>query len=227
MNVITFASRKGGSGKSTLAAHLAAIANKPSRPCLLIDADPQGSLTLWNRLRRTDALAIKNGTRGVAEIVKAAKRDGCEWVLIDTPPLMSAVVTDAIRCATLVVIPARATIFDLTAVRETIDVCRQLRKPYAVAFNAAPVKRNDMESPIVAQARQGLIRLGVPLWGGQTTNRSSFSFALASGEGVKEFAEESLAAAEMNALWGAIEKSVKAIHGAYSAANTMHQRAAA
>jgi chromosome partitioning protein len=226
MNVITFASRKGGSGKSTLAAHLAAVANKPNRPCLLIDADPQGSLTLWNRLRRSDALPLKNGTRGVADLIKAAKRDGYEWVLIDTPPLMSAVVTDAIRSATLVVIPARATIFDLTAVRETIDLCRQLRKPYAVAFNAAPVKRNDIESPIVAQARQGLSRLGIPLWGGQITNRSSFSFALASGEGVKEFAEESLAAAEMNALWAAIDKSVKAINGAYAASNVMHRAAA-
>jgi chromosome partitioning protein len=225
MNVITFASRKGGSGKSTLAAHLAAVANKPNRPCLLIDADPQGSLTLWNRLRRSDGLSLKNGTRGVADIVKAAKRD-YEWVLIDTPPLISAVVTDAIRAATLVVIPARATIFDLTAVRETIDLCRQLRKPYAVAFNAAPVRRNEVESPIVAQARQGLVRLGIPLWAGQITNRSSFSFALASGEGVREFAEESLAAAEMNALWGAIEKSVKAINGAYASANAMHRAAA-
>jgi chromosome partitioning protein len=226
MNVITFASRKGGSGKSTLAAHLAAVANKPSRPCLLIDADPQGSLTLWNKLRRSEALALKNGMRGVADIVKAAKRDDYEWVLIDTPPLMSAVVADAIRAATLVVIPARATIFDLTAVRETIDLCRQLRKPYAVAFNAAPVKRNDIESPIMAQARQGLTRLGIPLWAGQITNRSSFSFALASGEGVKEFAEESLAAAEMNALWSAIEKSVKAINGAYSTGTPMHRAAA-
>ena len=42
MNVIVFASRKGGSGKSTLAAHLAAYAHRPSRPCLLIDTDPQG-----------------------------------------------------------------------------------------------------------------------------------------------------------------------------------------
>ena len=46
MNVIVFASRKGGSGKSTLAAHLAAEAHKPSRPVLMIDADPQGSLAL-------------------------------------------------------------------------------------------------------------------------------------------------------------------------------------
>jgi len=48
MNVIVFASRKGGSGKSTLTAHLAAQAARPSRGCLLIDADPQGSLSLWH-----------------------------------------------------------------------------------------------------------------------------------------------------------------------------------
>ena len=44
MNVIVFASRKGGSGKSTLAAHLAAHVHKTTKPCLLVDADPQGSL---------------------------------------------------------------------------------------------------------------------------------------------------------------------------------------
>src|SRR4249919_2449643 len=50
MNVIVFASRKGGSGKSTLAAHLAAHVHKVTKPCLLVDADPQGSLTLWHKL---------------------------------------------------------------------------------------------------------------------------------------------------------------------------------
>ena len=48
MNVIVFASRKGGSGKSTLAAHLAAQAHKPPCRVLMLDADPQGSLTLWH-----------------------------------------------------------------------------------------------------------------------------------------------------------------------------------
>jgi Mrp family chromosome partitioning ATPase len=53
MNVIVFASRKGGSGKSTLAAHLAAQI-KATKPILLVDADPQGSLTLWHKLRGTN-----------------------------------------------------------------------------------------------------------------------------------------------------------------------------
>src|SRR5579862_9167849 len=101
MEVIVFASRKGGSGKSTLTAHLAAHAHKPSRPCLLIDADPQGSLTLWHRLRvaegAADDLPIRSMHRGIADAVKDAKRDGVEWVFIDTAPNMSASVTEAIR----------------------------------------------------------------------------------------------------------------------------------
>src|SRR2546426_734192 len=153
MNVIVFASRKGGSGKSTLTAHLAAHVDRASRPCLLIDADPQGSLTLWHGLRGTGEPALKSGLRGVSGIVKAARHD-YEWTFIDTPPLASAGVNDAIRCATLVVIPTRPTLFDLSAVRETIDLCRAAHKPYAVVINAAPSKREDVEAPIVTQARQ-------------------------------------------------------------------------
>src|SRR5213082_3566690 len=79
MNVIVFASRKGGSGKSTLAAHLAAHVHKATRPCLLVDADPQGSLTLWHKLRGTNEPPIRTAVRSVGEICAAAKRDGMEW----------------------------------------------------------------------------------------------------------------------------------------------------
>jgi chromosome partitioning protein len=224
MNVIVFASRKGGSGKSTLTAHIAAHAHKTSRPCLLIDADPQGSLTLWHGLRGTGEPTLKSGLRGVADILKAAKRD-YEWAFIDTPPTVSALVTEAIRAATLVVIPTRPTVFDLTAVRETIDLCRSARKPYAVVVNSAPVKREDQESPVVTQAREGLAKLHVPLWGGQITQRTNFSMSLAAGEGAREYDADSPAAAEIARLWAAITKSVQAIEGTYSGA-AMHKAAA-
>lgn len=224
MNVVVFAARKGGSGKSTLTAHLAAT--KPARSCLLIDADPQGSLTLWHKLRNDQRLAIRSGARGVGEIVKAAKREGYDWVMIDTPPTMTAVVADAIRAATLVVIPARPTVFDLNAVAETIQLCRQLRKPYAVVINGAPAKRDGNESPIVTEAREGLHKLGVPLWGGQITNRTQYALALAEGEGAREYDADSQAAAEIAGLWSAIDKSIKAIRGAHAAGAVMHRAAA-
>jgi cellulose biosynthesis protein BcsQ len=226
MNVIVFASRKGGSGKSTLTAHLAAHVQKSSRRCLLIDCDPQGSLTLWHKLRGTGEPALANGTRGLSEIVKTARRQGIEWVFVDTPPTQSAVVTEALRAATLVVVPARATVFDLMAVQETIESARALRKPYAVVLNSAPAKRDDVESPVVAQARAGLSRLHVPVWNGQITNRMGLAMALATGEGAREFAPDSLGADEIGRLWAAIERSVKAIHGVNEGAPAMHRTAA-
>src|SRR5246127_1693247 len=141
MNVIVFASRKGGSGKSTLAAHLAAQI-KATKPCLLVDADPQGSLTLWHKLRGTNEPPIKTAVNSVSGILAAAERDGVEWVLIDTPPNLSAVVGDAIKNATMVIIPARPGVFDVNAVQETIQTCRAARKPYAVVLNGAPARRD-------------------------------------------------------------------------------------
>src|SRR5450756_2800102 len=187
MNVIVFASRKGGSGKSTLAAHLAAHVHKATKPCLLIDADPQGSLTLWHKLRGTNEPAIKTAVKSVSGIVAAAKRDGIEWVFIDTPPNMSAVVEDAIRNATMVIIPARPGVFDVNAVQETILTCRAARKPYAVVLNGAPARRDEAESPIVTIARESLTKFRAPVWGGQITNRADLLMALSHGEGAREY----------------------------------------
>ena len=226
MNVLVFASRKGGSGKSTLAAHLAAHVAKPSRPTLLIDGDPQGSLTLWHELRGQEELALKRGVRSLADTLKGAAREGYAWAFIDTPPNRSAAVVEAIRHATMVIIPARPSIFDLAAVQDTIELARELRKPYAVVLNGAPPKRSDVEVATVTEAREGLEALKVPVWSGQITHRADFSLALGAGEGAKEFDPASAAAAEMAQLWSAVDRSVKAINGAYKTARGMHKIAA-
>ena len=225
MNVIVFASRKGGSGKSTLAAHLAAQI-KATKACLLIDADPQGSLTLWHKLRGTNEPPIKTAVNSVGGILSAARRDGVEWVLIDTPPNVSAVVEDAIRNATMVIIPARTGVFDVNAVQETIQTCRAARKPYAVVLNGAPARRDDAESPIVTIAREALVKFRAPVWGGQITNRADLLMALGQGEGVREYYAEGRAAMEIGRLWAAIERSIKAIRGTVSSNGAMHKQAA-
>jgi chromosome partitioning protein len=224
MNVIVFASRKGGSGKSTLAAHLGAQAHKPPCRVLMLDADPQGSLTLWHKLRSNGEPPLRDG-KNLSAAVEQAKREGFEWVFIDTPPNMSAIVVDAIQAATLIIIPARLTLFDLAAIKETMVVARQLKKPYAVVINGVPARRDNTESPFVREARAVLGSLNVPVWSGQITQRNAYSLALAEGEGAVEYDGQSEAAHEITALWAAIEKSVKAIHGAYEGA-AMHRVAA-
>ena len=225
MNVLVFASRKGGSGKSTLAAHLAAHIYKPSRPCLLVDDDPQGSLRLWNLLRNYDALPLKTVQRNIADVLKAAKRDKVEWVFIDTPPNASLSVAEAIEAATLLIIPCRPGLFDLDAVQETIAMAREARTPFAVVINGAPPKRGSAESSAVSSARACLDKLQIPVWGGQITQRANYSLALACGEGVDEYDGYDSSASEISRLWIAIEKSVKAIRGARDGAG-MHRVAA-
>ena len=130
------------------------------------------------------------------------------------------------RSATLLVIPTRPSLFDLAAVQDTIELARELRKPYAVVINAAPTKRNDADAASVADARASLEALEVPVWSGQITQRADLSLALRVGEGVKEFTRDSAAAHEIKQLWSAMERSVRAIHGAYKIARGMHVLAA-
>jgi len=227
MNVVVFASRKGGSGKSTLAAHVASCAQKVSERVLLIDADPQGSLSLWHQLRGDAAPELKVATRGVSELVESARRRGVEWVFIDTPPNSSAVVSDAIKAASMLVIPTRPSVFDVASVRETIEIAREIGTPYAVVINGAPARREDVDAPLVTLTRHTLEELRAPVWGGQITNRADMILALAEGEGAREYREKSRASEEVARLWSAISKSVKAISQQTAPqAGALHRQAA-
>ena len=226
MNVITLASRKGGAGKTTLTAHLAAFAHRQGHRCLVVDADPQGSLALWHSMRPDGEPALATAARGIDRLLAHAMLDGYAWIFIDTAPTMWVVVQEAIRAATLVVIPARPGFFDLAAVRETVKIARERNKPYAVVINAAPVKRDERESPAVAGSRAKLDALGIPVWSGQISQRAGYMASLAAGFSAGEVAPDSAAGQEVARLWSAIERSVAAIRGAQADAREMHSRAA-
>ena len=218
MNVVTMASRKGGAGKSTLTAHLAAFCHRAGHRTCVIDADPQGSITLWHSRRADGRLTLRNAARGIDRALALAMVDGCEWAFIDTAASLWVVAQEAIRTATLVVIPARPGFFDLNAVRETVDTARARNKPYAVVLNAAPVKRGDKEAPAVAQSRVFFDSMSIPVWSGQISQRTGFVLTLADGTSIGEAAADSMAGAEMARLWTAVERSVAAINDAHGAA---------
>jgi chromosome partitioning protein len=213
MNVITLASRKGGAGKTTICAHLAAHAQAQGHRTLMIDADPQGSLSLCNSLRGK-ALPMMTAERGIDRALALAVVDGFEWVFIDTAPTTWVVVQEAVRAATLVLIPARPGFLDLAAVRETVKCARERDKPYAVVLNACPVKRGQKEAPAVAHSRLWLEKNRIPVWSGQISQRAGFVQSLFRGAGAGEDDARSLGAAEIAKLWTAVEKSVEAVNAA-------------
>ena len=214
MNVITLASRKGGAGKSTLTAQLAAQAHACGKRVTIIDADPQGSLSLWHSLRKDGQPKLVTPERGLDRALAFAMIEGTDYVFIDTAPTMWVVVQEAIRNSTLVLIPARPGFFDLAAVQETVKVARERDKPYAVVINAAPVKRDDKESALVAHSRAYLDAHQIPVWSGQISQRAGFQSTLAAGASAAEIGPNTAAGVEIAGLWHAIERSIEAINAA-------------
>jgi hypothetical protein len=84
--------------------------------------------------------------RGIDRVLATAQ--GYDWVLIDTAPTMWVMAQEAIRLATLVVIPARPG-FELAAVRGG-RTRERAQQTYAVVFNAAPPKHGEKEALAVA-----------------------------------------------------------------------------
>src|SRR5271168_2744239 len=75
---------------------------------------------------------------------------------------------------------------------------------------------------MVTHARDTLLGLNIPVWGGQFTQRANFMLALAEGDGAREYEVDSVAAAEIGRLWGAIEKSVKVTNVTSQSAQVIH-----
>jgi chromosome partitioning protein len=201
--VIAVAQQKGGSGKTMLTAQLAVALSEGAKVAVL-DIDPQGSLTIWGKLR---AAAPKAGAKityattagwrltGELDRLKAAY----EIVLIDTPPVIDTDARRAIRAADLVLIPLNPSPPDLWAAEGTLKLAAEEKRRTALVFNRAPATsrlRKRMEAEIAAR---GLLLLDAAL-----ANRAGYANAFADGLGVTEAGPATQAADEIRALAAAL-----------------------
>lgn len=194
--VITVAQQKGGTGKTTLAANLAA-ALAATRRVALLDIDPQHSLTRWHALRPASAPALSfsdvSGWRLAGELdrLKAAH----DVVVIDTPPQVDTEARQAIRAASVVVIPVQPSPPDIWAAEGTLKLAAAEKRRAAMVLNRVPAS-GKLRETILAQ----LTASGAPLMTASIGNRTGFATAFAEGLGVAEAAPRSIAANELRAL---------------------------
>lgn len=210
MHTILVASRKGGAGKTTLAIHLATLADSPSTPALLIDADPQASAKFWYDRRAAETpLLASVAADGVGPVLQAARQDKIAFAVIDSPPHDAIGITTLMRLADLAVIPTRPGPLDLAAVASTIEIARATGTPFVVLMNATPPPRGEAELGVVSEARQVLDALGAPVLATYVSQRAVLSHSLISGEAVHEFAPSSPASIEISKTWETIQKVLK------------------
>lgn len=202
--VIAVAQQKGGAGKTMLAAQFAVVLAEDGRVALL-DIDPQGSLTVWGKLRAGAAKAVQevkvesvSGWRLASELEKL--KAAYDYVLIDTPPVIDSDARRAIRAADLVLIPMNPAPPDLWAAEGTLKLAAEEKRKTALMFNRAPAAsrlRKRLEAEIAAR---GLTLLPVAL-----ANRAGYANAFADGLGVTEAGPATQAADELRAAAAALK----------------------
>ena len=126
--VIAIANTKGGVGKSTLAGNLTwALATQTDRRVLLVDADPQASVTKWFDLATAD-LPFDRTQLTTARVLHQQLprlRQAYDLIVVDCPPMQSDVTAAAVTQADLGLVPVLPSPLDVLAYSELVPLLRQ------------------------------------------------------------------------------------------------------
>ena len=119
--IILITHQKGGVGKSTLTFNLAKNIAENANVAIL-DFDLQGSLS-----------QIKTLVKGITIIpfqneIDNIKKLSYDFIFIDTPPYLSNQLSDLIKIADLILVPTKAGVLDLLAIKSTLELIASQNK---------------------------------------------------------------------------------------------------
>ncbi len=197
MRVVAMASQKGGSGKTTLSGHIAVQAQLAGAgPVVIIDIDPQGSLSDWWNERSTEYPAFAQTTVSrLATDLEILRSQGFGLAVLDTPPAITMAIQSVIAVADLVVIPTRPSPHDLRAVGATVDLCDRAGKQLIFVVNAATPKARITSDAAIALSQHGTV---APV---TIHQRTDFAASMIDGRTVMEVDPNGRSAGEVGALW--------------------------
>jgi chromosome partitioning protein len=197
MKIVAIISQKGGAGKTTLAVHLAAAAAAAGHTAAIIDLDPQATATSWGDRRLAASPEVVSGQAvRLPALVNAARQNGADFLVLDTAPNADQTASLAARAADVVLIPCRASAFDLEAIETTLMLAKSAAKPAYVVLNAVPPR-----SSIGKEAASGLAARGAQVVPHQLTHRAAFTHGVIDGRTAQEFEPQGKAAEEIEQLY--------------------------
>ncbi len=206
MPTIAIVSQKGGSGKTTLAVHLATRAAQAGNESCVIDTDPQATAAAWSDWRGDFLpVVVTSPPARLARTIEGAKKNGVDFVVIDTPPHADAAAREAIKVADVVLIPSKPRAFDLHALEPIADLVSFANKPAFVVLNSVPAGA----TVLTEEAKKAAKGMGLKLCPVTFGDRAAFHRSSAKGETASEIDPDGKAAKEVEKLWKWVSKNLK------------------
>jgi len=163
MAIIAVVGSKGGVGKTTLAINLTAGLCL-DQPATLLDADPQQSASHWAMLQDNDRpLAVQPATRAPCQLARAIQEQNSH-VVIDCPPAVDAEQTrEALRCATLALVPVLPSPMDLWATNHIVETIAQARQHNPELSCWLVINQLESRTVLSRTARMAVEELEIPV----------------------------------------------------------------
>jgi chromosome partitioning protein len=200
MKIITLLSQKGGTGKTTIAAALSVEAEKNSVQTLVIDIDPQASITKWGDRREAETpFVVSAQAERLEHLLSEAQKSGADLAVIDTPGKSGdAAALKAARLSDFVLIPTRPSAHDIQAISDSIDVSLLAKKNPFVLLNAVPPNADKLFGELRKVLEENYKVAVVPFY---LAHRSAYMHSALTGQGAQEYDPEGKAAEEVQRLF--------------------------
>ena len=194
---IAIFSGKGGVGKSTVSAVLAVAAGDS----VLIDCDPQASLSHWGDLRESSPEVISLPPTRLKS--KLPKLDN-DYVIVDTPGALVSGTIDALKLMDLIVIVTPIDTFELAALNDTLNTAEVARKPIVIIVNRLHPQAKS------SGALEVLSELDIPVCPTVIRERAIHRHLLMEGRTCMDKAPDGVAARELGLVWSWIQEQLSA-----------------
>jgi chromosome partitioning protein len=205
MHTIAVLSQKGGAGKTTVAVNLAVYASLQGAKVAILDIDPQASASSWADLRECEEpVTISLPATRLDKALKSAAENEADFVIIDSAPSSESATIAAARAADFVLVPCRASIFDVKAIGTTLDLGAAVKANMGIVLNAVKSKALDIEARKAIAAE-----FDYPVAPVTLCDRVDYIRSLLDGQGVFEYDAQGKAANEIRLLYGWINKCLQ------------------
>lgn len=207
-STIVVASQKGGSGKTSITLNLAVLAAREA-PTLVLDCDPQGSLTYWHDRRDAPQPdAAPASLSNIEQSLRDAQAHPYRFVFVDTPPHNQIGIAAVMQPADCVVVPVRPTALDLHAAEATLKLAAALAKRTLVVLTQCQPPRLFTEAPSVREARAIFATLGCRVADQAIVHRGSVEQSVALGKSVGELEPSGPAEQEFKQVWMQLKREL-------------------
>jgi chromosome partitioning protein len=206
MQVVAVVAQKGGCGKSTLALSLAVEATRAGKAAVIVDLDPQATASNWGDRREAESpVVISAQPARLRHVLEAAREQGADLVLVDTPARSETAGLEAARAAGLVLVPCRPAMYDLETVPKTVDLVKIAGgPPLAVVLNGVPPRGSKRD-----QAADVIGSLGLTLCPTAFGYRGAYNDAGALGLSAAELDPSGKAAEESKQVYEFMSKLLR------------------